>query len=64
MDLSVIFKMAAIGIIVAVVNQILQKAGKEEYTLLTTLTGFVTVLLMILPSLKELMDELQSVVPF
>lgn len=64
MDLTVIFKMAAVGIIVAIVNQILQKAGKEEYTLLTTLAGFVIVLLMFLPSLNELMDELSSVIPF
>lgn len=64
MDLTVLFKMVAVGIIVAVMNQLLQKAGKEEYTLLTTIAGLIIALMMFLPYLLELKDELMSVVQF
>lgn len=64
MDIMVVFKMVAVGIIVAVMNQLLQKAGKEEYTLLTTIAGLLIVLTMFLPALNELKDELSSVMQF
>jgi stage III sporulation protein AC len=64
MDLTIIFKMVAVGIIVAVMNQLLQKAGKEEYTLLTTIAGLIIVLMMFLTYLNELKDELTSVMQF
>jgi stage III sporulation protein AC len=60
----IIFKMVAVGIIVAVMNQLLQKAGKEEYTLLTTIAGLIIVLAMFLPTLNELKEELSSVMQF
>lgn len=60
----IIFKMVAVGIIVAVMNQLLQKAGKEEYTLLTTIAGLIIVLAMFLPALNELKEELSSVMQF
>ncbi len=56
-----IFKMVAVGIVVAIMNQLLQKAGKEEYTLLTTIAGLIIVLAMFLPALNELKDELSAV---
>jgi stage III sporulation protein AC len=64
MDLTIIFKMVAVGMVVAIMNQLLQKAGKEEYTLLTTLAGLIIVLLMFLPYLTELKDELASMMQF
>ena len=64
MDIMIIFKMVAVGIVVAVMNQLLQKAGKEEYTLLTTIAGLIVVLAMFLPALNELKDELSSVMQF
>ncbi|MBR4286281.1 MAG: stage III sporulation protein AC [Clostridia bacterium] len=64
MDIMIIFKMVAVGIIVAVMNQLLQKAGKEEYTLLTTIAGLIIVLAMFLPTLNELKEELSSVMQF
>ncbi len=60
----IIFKMVAVGIVVAVMNQLLQKAGKEEYTLLTTIAGLIIVLAMFLPALNELKDELSAVMQF
>ncbi len=64
LDITIIFKMVIVGIIVAIMNQLLQKAGKEEYTLLTTIAGLIIVLLMFLPTLMELKDELMSVMQF
>lgn len=64
MDIMIIFKMVAVGIVVAVMNQLLQKAGKEEYTLLTTIAGLIIVIAMFLPALNELKDELSSVMQF
>ena len=60
MDISFIYKIAAIGLITAVINQILQKSGKEEYTLITTIAGIIIVVLMLLPFVSALNDELSS----
>lgn len=59
-----IFKIAAVGILVAVINQLLQKAGKEEYTLIITIAGLIIALMIFLPELVELKDELSSVIEF
>lgn len=64
MDLTIIFKIVAVGIIVAVMNQLLQKAGKEEYTLLITIAGLIIALMMFVPYLSSLKDELSSVMQF
>ncbi|MBO5896075.1 MAG: stage III sporulation protein AC [Clostridia bacterium] len=62
MEIELIFKIAAVGILVAVINQLLQKAGKEEYTLIITIAGLIIALMMFLPALIELKDELSSVI--
>ena len=49
MDVDLIFKIAAIGIIVAVLNQVLIRSGREEQAMLTTLAGLIVVLSMIVP---------------
>ncbi len=64
LELTLIFKIAAVGILVAVINQLLQKAGKEEYTLIITIAGLIIALMMFLPALIELKDELSSVIQF
>ena len=64
MDITIIFKIVAVGIVVSVMNQLLQKAGKEEYTLITTIAGLIIVLLMFVPVLDELKDVLTSVMEF
>ena len=48
MDIDLIFKIAAIGIIVAVLNQVLIRAGREEQAMLTTLAGLIVVLMMLI----------------
>lgn len=64
LELLLIFKIASVGILVAVINQLLQKAGKEEYTLIITIAGLVIALMIFLPALIELKDELSSVIQF
>ena len=61
MDVDFLFKIAAIGIIVAVLNQILSRAGKDEYAIVTTLAGLVAVLLMLIPKISALFDTIKSV---
>lgn len=64
MELSLLFKMAAVGIVVAVLNKLLQRAEKDEYTILTTVAGLIAVVLMLLPKLGELRDALGSAFTF
>ena len=54
MDIDLIFKIAAIGIIVSVLNQVLIRSGREEQAMMTTLTGLIVVLTMVINQIKEL----------
>ena len=47
MEIDLIFKIAAIGIIVSILNQVLSRSGREEQATMTTLTGLVVVLMMV-----------------
>ena len=60
-DVNFILKIAAIGIIVAVLNQILSKSGRDEYAMLTTLAGVIVVLMMLIPQLSDMLSSLKSV---
>ena len=60
MDVDFIFKMAAIGIIVTVLNQVLIRSGREDQAMLTTLAGLVVVLLMVVNSVAELFETVKS----
>lgn len=61
MEIELIFKIAAIGIIVAVLNQILSKSGRDEYAMLTVLTGIVVIAIMLVPQLDTLYDIMQTI---
>ncbi len=61
MNIDVIFKIAAVGMIVAVLNQVLSRSGKEEYTMITTLAGLVAVLMLVIPYIGTLFDYIRSV---
>lgn len=61
MDIIFIFKIAGIGILVALLNQILSKAGREEYATLTVLTGIIVVIAMLVSQLTNLLDEFGSI---
>ncbi|MCT4687075.1 stage III sporulation protein AC [Vallitalea sp.] len=60
MDISIVFKIAAVGIVVAVLNQLLTKAGKDEQAMLTTLAGLVVVLYWIVEYISELFEKIQT----
>lgn len=60
MDVNFIFRIAAIGIIVTVLNQVLIRSGREEQAMLTTLAGLVVVLLMVVNSVAELFDTVKD----
>lgn len=61
MNIDVIFKIAAIGLLTAIVNQILKKSDKDEIATLVTLTGLVIVLLLVIDMLTDLFSALQTV---
>ena len=56
MDVDLIFKIAAIGILVEVLNLILVRSGRDEQALLTTLAGLIVVLMMLLQQISDLFD--------
>ena len=56
-----IFKIAAIGIIVAVLNQVLIRSGREEQAMMTTLAGLIAVLMMLIDEISNLFDTVKSV---
>jgi len=60
MDVDLIFKIAAIGIIVAVLNQVLIRAGREEQAMMTTLAGLIVVLMMIIGEISRLFDTVKN----
>jgi len=60
MDYNIIFKIAAIGILTAVVSQILKNVGKDEIATIATLAGVVVVLLMAVNMISELFEALKN----
>lgn len=60
MDVDMIFKIAAIGIIVAILNQLLIRSGREEQALLTTIAGLVVALMMIITQISDLFSTIKN----
>lgn len=60
MNIDFVFKIAAIGIIVAVLNQLLIRSGREEQAMMTTLAGLIVVLLMIISQISALFDTIKD----
>ena len=60
MDINFIFKIAAIGIIVAVLNQLLIRSGREDQAMLTTLAGLVVVLFMVVGVIADLFETIKE----
>ena len=61
MDIGLIFKIAAIGIIVAVLNLLLKRAERDEQAMMTTLAGLIVVLLMIVRQVGNLFETIKEV---
>ena len=60
MDVDLIFKIAAVGILVAVLNQLLVRSGREEQAMMTTLAGLVVVLMMVVREIADLFDLVKT----
>ena len=60
MDVDLIFKIAAIGILVSVLNQVLTRSGRDEMATMTTLVALVVVLMMVVQEISDLFDLVKS----
>ena len=60
MDVDLIFKIAAIGILVAVLNILLQRSGRDEQALMTSITALVVVLMIVVQKISELFNMIRS----
>jgi len=63
-DVELIFKIAAVGIMVAVLNLLLSRAGRDEQALMTTIAGLIVVLVVLLREISELFDLIKSLFGF
>ena len=61
MDISIVFKIAAVGILVAVLNQVLVRAGREEQAMMTALAGLVVVLFWVVQYISDLFQTVQTI---
>lgn len=64
MDIDLIFKIAAIGIIVSVLNQLLIRSGREEQAMMTTLAGLVVVLMILVQEISNLFELVKTLFHF
>lgn len=60
MDVDLIFKIAAIGILVSVLHQVLVRSGREEQAMLTTLTGLIVVLSIVIKEVSNLFNSVKT----
>ncbi len=60
MDVELLFKIAAIGILVAVLHQVLVRAGREDQAMMTTLTGLIIVLAMVVEQISDLFNTVKT----
>ncbi len=60
MEIDLVFKIAAIGIIVAVLNQLLIRSGREEQAMMTTLAGLIVVLTMVVGQISQLFQLIKQ----
>lgn len=64
MDIDLIFKIAAIGIIVSILNQVLSRSGRDEQATMTTLAGLIVVLMMLAQKIADLFDLVKELFRF
>ena len=60
MEINIVFRIAAVGILVAGLHQVLMRAGREEQAMLTTLAGLVVVLFWVIQYISQLFDTVQT----
>ena len=64
MEIDLIFKIAAVGIIVSILNQVLVRSGREEQATMTTLAGLVVVLMIVVQRIAELFELVKTLFNF
>ncbi len=64
MEVDLIFKVAAVGILVAVLNILLTRSGREEQALMVTITGLIIVLVLVVQKISELFDLIKALFAF
>lgn len=64
MDISIVFRIAAVGVLVAALNQVLLRAGREEQAMLTTLAGLVVVLFWVIQYVSTLFETMETMFRF
>ena len=64
MEIDLIFKIAAIGIIISILNQVLSRSGRDEQATMTTLIGLVVVLMMVAQKISELFELVKMLFNF
>ena len=64
MDIDLVFKIAAIGIIVSILNQVLSRSGRDEQATMTTLAGLIVVLMMLAQKISELFELIKTLFEF
>ena len=64
MDIDLLFKIAAVGIIVSILNQVLVRSGREEQATMTSLAGLVVVLMIVVQRIAELFDLVKTLFRF
>lgn len=64
MEIDLIFKIAGIGIIISILNQILSKSEKGEYVMIITLAGVVIVFIMLIPYIKDFFEAVREITDF
>ena len=62
MDVELVFKIAAVGILVSVLNQVLTRSGREEQATMTTLAGLIVVLMMVVQKISELFELVKTLI--
>lgn len=61
MGIGIVIKIAVIGLLVAVINQVLSKCGRDEYAMIVTLAGLVVIVMMILPYFTDLLNSISTI---
>lgn len=64
MEIDLVFKIAAIGIIVTILNQVLSRSGRDEQATMTTLAGLVVVLMLVAQKIADLFSLVKSLFDF
>lgn len=64
MEITLIIKIAAVGLIISIINQVLKQSGRDEYSSIINLVGVILVLIWVIPYITDLFDSLKRIFSF